>query len=103
MTTVGFAWLSTQFLKIAGQKVRAANEFPMSAARDGQASPHHRTLEPGAASMALRSVRYWPQALGPFLMMILSLRRQSSGSEYGNGGSPVLPEGALFVVRYSSR
>ena len=98
------ASLSTQLLKVAGKRAGAANEFPTRVAHYGRTSTDSRNLEPERATKTLPSVRRWPQALGPFVMMILTLRRDSSvGTDYGKQENAPLPEGALFVVRYRSR
>jgi hypothetical protein len=97
------ASLSTQLLKVAGERAGAVNEFPIHASRDSRTSRDSRNLEPAKASTRLRSVRRWPQSLGPFMIMILTLRRQTPAAERGRLEKAALPEGALFVVRYGSR
>ena len=101
-TAASLAWLSAQLLKIAGEKTDADSKYSRSAARSRRISANSRGLEPEGASMK-RPVRRWPQTLGPFMMMILTLRRQGPETECGKRESAALPEGALFVVRYGSR
>ena len=65
-------------------------------------STNDSALERGKASTALRSVRHLPQTVGPFLTLFLTLCCQGPGPNSGKRDGSVLPEGALFVVRYSS-
>jgi hypothetical protein len=103
MTVASLAWLSSQLLKIAGERGGTPSDFPMSVARNGRPPINGKTPKREGPGTALRSVRRWPEAPGPFLMMILTLGRQSLASNYDRRESPVLPEGASFVVRYRSR
>ena len=48
-------------------------------------------------------VERWPGFLGPFVMMVLTMRRRNSAADCGQRDDGVLPQGARFVVRCSSR
>ena len=78
-TRVTLGPLLTLLLTIAGGWVDVDNGFPSSVARIGRTSIDGKPVEHGEASTALRSVRRWPQDLGPFVMMVLTLRRQRPG------------------------
>ncbi len=102
MTTASLAWLSALLLKIAGQRIESANDFPMDVAPSGHASTDRSTAGSEAASAMLRCGRDWSQDLGPFLIMILTLRRQSAEIDRRKQNNSALPGGALFVARYCS-
>ena len=97
------ASLSTWLLTIAGERAGAANEFPTKVARNSRTSTSGSALERAEARPTFCSFRRKPQTPGPFLTLILTLCRRSPAADDGKRESSGLPNGARFVVRYSSQ
>jgi hypothetical protein len=95
--------ISTLVLTIAGERAEAAKALARGGAGNGPRPLPAKTVKGKEIIKKMESVRRWPRFMGPFVMLVLTLRRQQPEVVADKPEPPALPKGALFVVRRFSR
>lgn len=102
MSAANLGPVTTLLLAIVGERADA-NPSPSNVSCNARTFLDDTTVQRREINTKLPPVDRWPRSLGPFVMLVLTMRRRSPAADCDKRGDAALPRGAQFVVRCSSR